>query len=348
MTSYSYQKHSISEAERLWLGEVGIAKGTFDRRIAKVRLRDKVPADFDPDKIDQRLCHEGKLTFVGLWHVDRSNELFVATDLVINVVRELIIEAPGINGVTAPDLAKRTGLAQTLVAKTLGSLSELGTFNNGGMQSPDGFGYSTMSLAGAYAYDEYLAYRSLDDLLERFYVTRGRPPTHIIGTVLNLPTAHGLMWPTNSIAPSEGIDRKSVKINTAFVLMAIDPSKPELVDVYAAIKDICKEFGITAYRADEIQHQDRITDRILQEIETCEYLIADLSYERPNVYYEVGYAHAMNKKPILYRRSDTRLHFDLQVHNVPEYKNATELRDHLRLRFSAILGRDPKSPGSQS
>lgn len=134
----------------------------------------------------------------------------------------------------------------------------------------------------------------------------------------------------------------TIKPNTAFVLMAMDPRKPELVDVYTTIKDICHEFSITAYRADDIEHQDRITDLILREIRTSEYLIADLSYERPNVYYEIGFAHAINKKPILYRRVGTRLHFDLSVHNVPEYKNVTELREMLRKRLEAILGRQPK------
>ncbi|MBW2001787.1 MAG: hypothetical protein JRI30_04645 [Deltaproteobacteria bacterium] len=125
----------------------------------------------------------------------------------------------------------------------------------------------------------------------------------------------------------------------AFVLMAMDPDNAELEDIYHAIKDVCVSFDIEAYRADEIEHQDRITDRILYEIKTCEFLIADVTHERPNVYYEIGYAHAINKRPILYRKKGTKLHFDLSVHNIPEYRNATELRDMLTKRLEAILGR---------
>jgi hypothetical protein len=57
---------------------------------------------------------------------------------------------------------------------------------------------------------------------------------------------------------------------------------------------------------------------VLAEIEACPYLIADLTGERPNVYYEIGYAHGFHKAPILIRKKDTPLHFDLSVHKVPD------------------------------
>jgi hypothetical protein len=131
--------------------------------------------------------------------------------------------------------------------------------------------------------------------------------------------------------------------NTAFIMMPIDAQNPDLVDVKNGIRDVFKEFGIQAITADDIEHDDVITARILEEIETSEFLLADVTGERPNVYYEVGHAHARNKRVILYRKIGTRIHFDLAHRNCPEYKNVTELKDLLRRRLEVVTNR-PKRP----
>ncbi len=148
------------------------------------------------------------------------------------------------------------------------------------------------------------------------------------------------------VVPGEGSDAtisiqsqklKKYRPNTAFIMMWMDSSKSELDDVNDTIKEVFISFGITALRADDIEHEDLITKRILDEIETSEFLIADLTGERPSVYYEVGYAHSLGKRVILFRKRDTELHFDLSVHNCPEYKNLGELKKKLTNRLKHIL-----------
>ena len=124
-------------------------------------------------------------------------------------------------------------------------------------------------------------------------------------------------------------------------MMQIDPQRQELEDRYNAIKDCFARFGITAVRADEIEHEEVITEKIMERIRSSEFLLADLTGERPSVYYEIGFAHALKRRVIMYRLQGSNLHFDLAAYNCPEYKNLSELQRMLISRLKHMTNRNP-------
>lgn len=144
---------------------------------------------------------------------------------------------------------------------------------------------------------------------------------------------------SNGLVPQNPNLNQAYKPDTAFIMMPIDPNNPKLDDVYDAYKDCFSRFSITAVRANDIEHEGVITQRIIEEIKTSEFLVGDLTNARPSVYYEIGYAHSLGRRVILYRKKNTSVHFDLAGYNCPEYKNMQELKTILLKRLEVVTNR---------
>lgn len=127
--------------------------------------------------------------------------------------------------------------------------------------------------------------------------------------------------------------------NQIFVIMKFND--PLLDSAYeGVIKPLGIEFGYNVLRVDEIQNSGNITTQILENIASSKIIIADLSGERPNCYYEAGYAHALGKDIIFCIKTGDIIHFDLASYRFIQWSTEAELRRKLKERLKAIIQSD--------
>jgi hypothetical protein len=67
--------------------------------------------------------------------------------------------------------------------------------------------------------------------------------------------------------------------------------------------------------------------------------IVDLTDNRPNVYYELGFVHGIGKDCILTCHRDTRPHFHSAHRHILFYKNAVELEAGMTDELDGLLKR---------
>jgi len=118
----------------------------------------------------------------------------------------------------------------------------------------------------------------------------------------------------------------------------------ELDSMYeGVIKPLGREIGFDVLRIDEVQDSGNITDQVLEAIASSALIIADLSGERPNTYYEAGYAHALGKEIIFTIRQGDEIHFDLAGYRFVQWRTENDLRQKLLRRLEAFRTQIGKS-----
>jgi nucleoside 2-deoxyribosyltransferase len=151
-------------------------------------------------------------------------------------------------------------------------------------------------------------------------------------------------------------------VHRVFVIMPIQGEKygtqndqriyKEFDDRFNAIEQIMPDYQSVAIRIDKEHPLEDLVARIKSEIDKAQFIIADLTDERPSCYYEAGYAEARHK-PIIYVASKesviappkaTKIHFDVHM-NVNFFASITELKEKLKLAIDKneeILFQNPK------
>lgn len=121
----------------------------------------------------------------------------------------------------------------------------------------------------------------------------------------------------------------------AFVLM---PFSDDFADIYKfGIQATADENGIVAERVDEQFYSETMLERIYRQIDAADVIIADMSGRNPNVFYEVGYAHAKGKLCTLLTQDAADIPFDLKHHRHLVYDGSIQkLKEMLTAEFGYV------------
>ena len=125
--------------------------------------------------------------------------------------------------------------------------------------------------------------------------------------------------------------------NLVFMIM---PFTKDLGDTYTAVKDECEKLRLKCVRVDEATGSGLILRKIFDYIERAEFIIVDLTYERPNVYYELGYAHGVGNSEndiLLVAKMGTELHFDIAPLSVKFYESTEDLRKIINQNLKSMM-----------
>jgi len=101
----------------------------------------------------------------------------------------------------------------------------------------------------------------------------------------------------------------------------MQPFAPPLGQYFELIfKPAIEKAGLKAVRADaDIFHTGKIMDQVWRGIRAADVLVAELTSKNPNVFYELGLAHALEKPVVLVSSNEDDIPFDLRHIRVIQY-----------------------------
>lgn len=139
------------------------------------------------------------------------------------------------------------------------------------------------------------------------------------------------------------IDTTEIKSEKKEICFTIMPFGGWLDDYYERIYcPAIKATGLEPHRADDLYRPSTIVNDIWTYTQQAKILIADLTGKNPNVFYELGMAHALAKPVILVAESMEDIPFDLRALRIITYdKNAPDwgelLRDKIENSIKEVL-----------
>lgn len=138
--------------------------------------------------------------------------------------------------------------------------------------------------------------------------------------------------------PSPKVFKLSASEIDPTLLAVMMPFNPKFNEVHSTLQSVAKASKMECLRADDIWEEEAIIQDIVSLISKARIVIADCTGRNPNVFYEVGIAHALGRDVILIAQSEEDIPFDLRHLRYIKYLNNSEGRDNLADRLKKRIG----------
>lgn len=127
----------------------------------------------------------------------------------------------------------------------------------------------------------------------------------------------------NSFLSNLGVsDNIELKKNQVFVLT---PMNKKFHEDYLWVKESFLKHRFLSVKGDDVMVQSNLLSHIIKEIASSRFIVANISGRNPNVFYELGIAHALGKDVLLIARNENDITFDLSSSQVIIYSNQEQL-----------------------
>ncbi|MBB3474258.1 hypothetical protein [Sphingomonas sp. BK345] len=133
-----------------------------------------------------------------------------------------------------------------------------------------------------------------------------------------------------------GIQLNEISVDPKLVFVLTPFSQKERV-TYKAIQDVANRLAFRTVKSDDEFISGEILPHVVRLIVSARFIVANISGRNPNVYYELGIAHALGKPTILVAPTLDSVPFDLQSKYIVLFENLGELREKLRDAITHIL-----------
>lgn|GEM_PF-2091849 len=138
--------------------------------------------------------------------------------------------------------------------------------------------------------------------------------------------AEFLAFLRDALRESKKKKRSALAKRQALLVM---PFATEFDDRHTIVREVFADLGYKCVRMDDLQYLGNIVHELYDKLVESQFIVADISGNNPNVFYELGYADALEKTVIVLKHQDSVAPFDVSGRRLIIYNKMTDLKEKL-------------------